>query len=237
MRIRGGSKLYIPNTSEMLTYLKTVLRNSWIEGVIIIKPSVIPVLIRGKIRQVVAPPLSLVTASDALVANYLRGFEVAEDCWVDGKALPNLNNVYVLDSSLTTSLSLPPHPQQVSPACFIIGDKVSIDEYVANYLNYRHIAVLPRMKEAEVREVSGRINYLWSYHPVLYGVKRGIELRVNAIASIPRKVDVLSKPLLHIDNEVMIAELPFNNSIIFTAFDLNNELVTELIMRSLIYVC
>ncbi|MCD6324142.1 MAG: hypothetical protein J7L55_03440, partial [Desulfurococcales archaeon] len=60
-----------------------------------------------------------------------------------------------------------------------------------------------------------------------------IEVKLADIAEIP-KIPHLLKPLVYINGDVLVGELPHNNSIVFTGF---LDVLNELLLRSLLYVC
>ncbi|HDJ51231.1 MAG TPA: hypothetical protein ENF25_03420 [Thermoprotei archaeon] len=90
--------------------------------------------------------------------------------------------------------------------------------------------------DVEKKVMEGELKHFWSSHPVLTGIEDRDELCVEEAGDITtvRKIKMLSKPLLFLGEDVLMAEYPYNNSIVFAGYD---EELREFLVRVLLYVC
>jgi hypothetical protein len=170
-------------------------------------------------------------------------FILAEDLWVNAKVLPDPMKLSALgdpfkkllaflggDGIKATSIS--------NPSCYLIGINSGIESstYLEKIINRKHVAILTGLKDLASlsRRISGRPFYYWSTHPILSNTHlNNSEIDIIPITSL-RKLKYLAKPLLYIDSEVMMGEIEFNSSIVFTGYSQELE---ELLFRAVLYAC
>jgi len=242
VRLGKGEVIYLRNASETLaSYLRRLSKLGEVK--IITKPSTLPVLFRGSIKLICLPPLTVISETPAEDSGTLPSMTVADECWAECKAvsLPSILKAAEALAENTPSLVTIEYSGSVE---YRIVD-TSLGKYVESYLNARHVAFLPNLREVVVRELTARPWYLWSNHPVVYGIRELIrsgsvpeewECRCLGIEP-PRKLLMLSKPLLYLGDNVLIAEIPFNASLALACIPSDRKLREELIVRSLTYVC
>jgi len=214
------------------------------ESYVIMKPSVVPLDINGITRHIALPPLTLITPKPLGTAyGYYR---IAEECWVDGKFLlssrPDIagagtlkdlfNPIIQLINKRVTSVE--------SSKCLIvdIDSEITWGDYFDNVIHTKHIALLPGLTGVVTESVKGLAWHLWRVHPVLYGLEYpSTTLEAKIVRDIPEKLMVLSKPLVFLDDHVLVSEISYNGSIIMTGLIKDKEIMKVLALRALLYVC
>ena len=214
---------------------------------LILKPSVVPVVLRGNKRSnkkfIVFPPFSFIEEDQGASVLYdntcrerLRCFNVAEDVWVEGKKLLTTGEraVRCIGSGPLIRLA-----NELGLTCRddfsvnIVDGSLAISDYEGRLLNRRHVANAAGFKDVELKKVTGRLRYYWRTHPLLYGLpSSNLEIKIAPLSQF-KKLSVIGKPLLYIEDMPLIIELPHNNSIIFLGF---NEYLVEYALRSILYV-
>ncbi|GEM_PF-2082277 len=215
------------------------------ESYVIMRPSVVPLDINGVTRHVTLPPLTLITPKP-LDATY-RYYRITEECWVDGKILlgsrPDVIGAGALKDLLNPIIQLV--NKRVTSVrgnkCLVvdINSEITWDDYFSKVFHTKHIALLPGLTGIVTESVEGLAWHLWRVHPMLYGLKHpSTPLEAEIVRDVPKKLMVLSKPLIFLDDYVLISEIPYNGSIIMTGLiNNNNELMKTLALRALLYVC
>ena len=214
---------------------------------LILKPSVVPVVFRGNRRDnkksVVFPPFSFIeedqgatVLSDNSYRERLRCFNVAEDVWAEAKKLLSTGDLAVqcIGSGplirLTNELGLICRDDS---SVNIVDGPLAISDYEGRFLNRKHVANVAGFKDVELKKVTGGLRYYWRTHPLLYGLpSNNLEMKIAPLSRF-KKLSVIGKPLLYIEDMPLIIELPHNNSIVFLGF---NEYLVEYALRSILYV-
>ncbi len=211
---------------------------------VIMKPSVVPVDINGVTRHVTLPPLTLITPKPLDTA--YRYYRITEECWVDGKPLPS-SPIDVMGAGTLRDL-LDPIIQLINKRvtsvrgskCLIVdvNSEITWNDYFGNVLHTKHIVLLPGLTNVVTEPVKGLVWHLWRVHPVLYGLKHpNTTFEAKIVRDVPEKLMVLSKPLVFLDDYVLVSEIPYNGSIIMTGLINDEEILRILALRSLLYVC
>lgn len=214
------------------------------ESYVIMKPSVVPLDINGVTRHVTLPPLTLITPKPLDTA--YRYYRITEECWVDGKFLlssrPDVIGAGTLKDLLDPIIQL--INKRVTSVggskCLIVdvNSEITWDDYFSKVFHTKHIILLPGLTGVATESVKGLAWHLWRVHPVLYGLKYpNITLEAEIVRDVPEKIMVLSKPLVFLDDYVLISEIPYNGSIIMTGLINNEEIMRVLALRALLYVC
>jgi len=227
------------------------------EAVLVLKPSVVPVLLKrnGNVdkKAVVFPPFSLVLSQfresdvyeqlvDIALGRALRCFEVADDAWVEGKQL------ILASEGSVKCLGRGPLVKLANELGLICSDKSSnmvidelddVDDYERLLLVRRHVMNATGIKSISmaINEVEGTLKYYWSSHPLLYGLhdiltSEKVKIRVVPV-KIFKKLNLLGRPLIFINDLPLVMEVTYNNSIVFLGF--SNDLI-EIALRALLYV-
>ena len=167
----------------------------------------------------------------------LRCFEVAEDVWIEGKKLLTTGerSVECLGggpiAELVRRLGLTCND---GSSVVIVDEYSTVNDYEEKLLNRKHIVNALGLSDTVVSEITGRLNYFWSTHPLLYGLPNNLEIKVKLVTlSQFRKVSLIGRPLLFIEEEPLIIELTHNNSVVFLGF---NDYLMELVLRAILYV-
>jgi len=214
------------------------------ESYIIMKPSVVPADISGVTRYIVLPPLTLITPKP--LSSAYRYYRIMEECWVDGKPLlsshPDIVGAGILKDLLNPLVQLinkrVTHVR--SNKCLIIdvNSLITWDDYFGKVFHTKHIALISGLSGVVTEPVKGLAWHLWRVHPILYGLKYpNISLEAKIVRDVPEKLMVLSKPLVFLDDYVLVSEIPYNGSIIMAGFINNEEIMGILALRALLYVC
>ncbi len=213
------------------------------ESYVIMKPSVVPLDINGVTRHITLPPLTLITPKPLDTA--YRYYRITEECWVDGKFLlssrPDVIGAGTLKDLLDPIIQL--INKRVTSVrgnkCLVvdINSEITWDDYFSKVFHTKHIVLLPGLTGVATESVKGLAWHLWRVHPMLYGLKYpNTTLEAEIVHDVPEKLMVLSKPLVFLDDYVLISEIPYNGSIIMTGL-INDEIMKILALRALLYVC
>lgn len=214
------------------------------ESYVIMKPSVVPLDINGVTRHVTLPPLTLITPKP--LDSAYRYYRITEECWVDGKFLlssrPDVIGAGTLKDLLDPIIQL--INKRVTSVrgnkCFVVdvNSEITWDDYFGKVFHTKHIVLLPGLAGVVTESVKGLAWHLWRVHPVLYGLKYpNTALEAEIVRDVPEKLMVLSKPLLFLDDYVLISEIPYNGSIVMTGLINEEEIMGVLVLRALLYVC
>ncbi len=242
MNIPAGSNVYIVDSIENnLGIIKEVLSRQRRSSYLVLKPSLIPIKQDGILRYVAIPQLSIITLEPLSIRspNYI----LAEDSWIEVKAFPESDAIRVHGngplSDIIRDLDLI-NDNYGQRKCVVIDENsdITTQQYLSEFLNTKHIAILSGLKDIEKTDLDGEITYYWSTHPLLTGLSHLMNkrLKIKGIAKIGelRKLQVLAKPLMFIDDYPIMAEITYNNSVIFTGYE---DSLRELLIRSLFYTC
>ncbi len=242
MRLGEGSAIHLRNASETVSsYLR---RLSMLEDVkVITKPSVTPVLLRGVVKSLCLPPLTIISNADIALEHDITSLKIAEKCWVDCSAV-NIPRVLEVAEAIAKNKPSLAFTDRYGEVRLEPAEAILLRDYVRAYLNERHLAFLPNLRNVSVNVLSAEPWYLWSNHPVVYGIRELIKFGslpaewdcVCLNEEPPKKLLMLSRPLLYVGNRVLLAELPFNSSIVFACMPSDGRLMEELIIRSVLYV-
>ncbi len=260
MRVREHSvvcELLGSRLGDYLTLLRRIIKSDAFKNIIIIlKPSVVPVVLRGnrgsEKRFFVFPPFSFIiepheefdviesivnVVTSSVPKNMLRCFEVAEEVWVEGKYLlaTGSRDVKCMGSGPLVKLAQELGLTCGSKSVVVIADELSsINDYEEKVLIRKHVVNALGLGDVIFEEVSGRPYYYWSTHPLLYGLTDVPNIKIKLVPlKVFRKLSLLSKPLLFIDEKPLVVELSYNSSIVFLGF---NDYLMEIALRAILYV-
>jgi len=261
LRVRENSIVMIPRWSlemdkDLQGFLKDLLKlaDYQVQYIyFVLRPSVITVDLKGMKRLITIPPAAIIVDNsipvniekfmDLALKYGIKVFRLSEDSWIEVKNILMSNEICVLGygkiNEVVQELNLKSlHNTCIGKAstCLIIDERANIylKEYV-KLLNYKHIAILTSLKDIELRDAEGEILSLWRHHPVLYDLDvwgKKIHVKI-AVADNVKEIVLLSKPLAFLNNEVLILEISYNNSILFTA----TLPFKALLIKALLYVC
>jgi len=237
LRLRQGYvvKIFRPGL-KFSELVRTLVRCGEVRGVTFLtKPS--PVAVqgpRGRVVEVVVPPASL--AADRGVferCGIAFDYVVVEDSWVEGGFVPVPEDVAVEGGCL-----LAEHVTEVFGGSFSGGRcrvlcRVSEGQLIRYLLNPL-VVDLRGLEGVVLAKYSGRVEVLWSSHPVLYGVELGelVDLELARIEGT--RLGHYVKPLAFLGEEPLVLEVPYSSSILFAGYADNMK---ELAVRSVIYTC
>lgn len=208
----------------------------------------IPVRLRGVKRLIAVPPLAaFIRRSDWSCLSNLdhlsMSYEVSEDVWVECKELPRSINVFG-DGFLRELLSKLHLDVNVcedvgvcgkSANCLVISCTGCMEgnEYEGVFLSLRHLIDMNSIKGLSISEVDGYMRFYQRDHPLLYGLNfskfRGELIDVSKL----RRLALISKPLVFINSNPLVLEIPYNSLAFLTSF----KNLSSLILRAIIYVC
>jgi len=208
-------------------------RNSYLS----LKPSVVTVEGPSGRIHVAVPQLSIITSEK--LAGRDPDFVLAADAWIEAKKLVESSSVRIMGNGplmeAVNALGLP--TEGGGRECLLIDADagIGLEEYL-RLLNAKHVCILSGIMDVDKKVMEGELKHFWSSHPVLTGIESREELRVEGAGDITsvRKIKMLSKPLLFLGEDVLMAEYPYNNSIVFAGF---GEELREFLVRVLLYVC
>jgi len=260
LRIAENSIVLIPRwSSECLPeFLRDLLRltNYQVRHIyFVLKPSVVSANLRGVKRLVAIPPSaiiideSILTNTDGkeiteLALKYgIKTFKLSEDSWVEAKNSLTTNEICIMGhgkiSEVVRELNLKSsHDTCIDEAstCLVIDEGASI--YLEEYkklVNYKHVAILTGLRNVRLRDVEGTISSLWRHHPLLYDLNIWnvkVYIKVADVSNM-REIMLLSKPLVFLDDNVLVMEVSYNNSVLFTS----SLPFKTLLIKALFYVC
>ena len=260
MKVAENSIVLVPRwSSERLPeFLRDLLKliNYKVQHMyFVLKPSVVSVNLRGVRRLVTIPPSaiiideSILTSTDDneitdLALKYgIKIFKLSEDSWVEVKNSLTTNEICIMGhgkiSELVQELDLKSsHDTCINEAstCLVIdeGANIHLEEY-KRLLNYKHVAILTGLRNIGLRDVEGIISSLWRHHPLLYDLNIWnvkVHIKVADVSNI-KEIKLLSKPLVFLDNNVLVMEVSYNNSVLFTS----SLPFKTLLIKALFYVC
>jgi len=237
LRLKQGYtvKIFRPGL-KFSEIVRTLVRCGEVGGVTFLtKPT--PVAVqgpRGRAVEIVVPPASL--AADRRVFERCGiefDYVVVEDSWVEGGFAPVPEDVAVEGGCL-----LAEHVTEVfggsssGGKCRVLC-RASEEQLVRHLLNPL-VVDLRGLEGVMVAKYSGRVEVLWSSHPVLYGVELGelVDLELARIGST--RLGHYVKPLAFLCEEPLVLEAPYSSSILFAGYADNMK---ELAVRSVIYTC
>lgn len=242
MNIPAGSNVYVvENIKNNLDIIKEVLCTLRKKSFFVLKPSVIPIKQDDILRYVAIPQLSIITPEPLRARS--PDYILAEDTWIEAKAILESGIIKVYGngplSSMIRNLGIKDdyHDQR---KCVIIDEHsgITTQQYLDEFLNTKHVAILSGLENIAKIDLEGELIYYWSTHPLLAGLSylmsKKLKIRGMAKTDKLRKLQVLAKPLIFIDEYPIMAEITYNNSVVFTGYEASLE---ELLIRSLIYTC
>lgn len=226
-----------PGWSVTEAVIKLLKCDALDKAIFVTKPSIVPV--RGSTRksvQLAIPPSSIVLNSEIseLCGLEEQGFTVAEDAWIDGKAMPSKDSLASRGGNcpMVKSLEEVFGRLGISGRCLALC-RGSLDEVIKNSLN-PIVVDLSTFEEVEKTEVCGTLRTLWGSHPVLYGLDMTKHLCLNVADVRNTILKHYVKTIAHIGDREFLYEIPYSNSIIFAGYD---RQLLELAVRAVIYSC
>ncbi len=255
IRLPSGSYVYlIGKFSEDLHVLSELIKHSE-TTYILLKPTVALVKRKGfSSVRIALPQLSILSEEPLPFRD--PDYVLAEDVWCDVKKVIESQSILFVGNGRLRMLLEPSLPQfkvfedTSVPAglrrCVVIDEScnLSLKTYLENFLTEKHLVLLPSLNDVKLRSCRGLLKSLWFSHPILSGLTLpNSEVEFHKLADLNdiRKLKILTKPLITVDDEVFIGELSFNKSIVINGIldersNINN-LVNEVLIRAFIYVC
>ncbi|MEM0085630.1 MAG: hypothetical protein QW036_01890 [Zestosphaera sp.] len=251
MRIEKGANVYVLSKYlENLQVIEEIIRSEkWVESYVLLKPLVAQVRIKNSVLRVGIPVASIFTKES--LTSREPDFVLNEDVWADAKKFIESGRVIFSGDFIIRKF---PFLSKLSKGISFAGvsecvvldleNSVGLDEYLSKLINTRHILITHSLKETKAEITRGSLKSFWTTHFILSGLEVPPEelslevcLRVD---SIP-KLKILLKPLLSINEHVILGELPLNKSLVINYSQVTNEnleyLFSEILVRSLIYTC
>jgi len=221
---------------------------------ILLKPTTALVKGRGVSSIRIALPQLSIFATEPLSIKD-PDYVLAEDVWCDVKKVFESESVVFIGNGRLRKLVETLLPSKVvkddlssvkGRRCIVIdeGSNLSLETYLNNFLMERHVALLHSLNDVRLRSCRGLLKSLWFSHPILSGLvlpNSEVEFyKVVDLNDIP-KLKLLTKPLLTLNDEVLVGELSFNRSIVVNGVSRNElevtDLLNEVLIRAFIYVC
>ncbi len=228
MRFEAGWLVHVPK-HDFPSRFSDILSLANIGAYLTLRPAVIPVKIRGITRFVGIPSGSIVTPPDSgLSKGAIRSYVLADDTWLDAKpiGLPRaVEENCPLSNIVDTAYAV-----SETGGCDVICYR-SIEELDSG-LNRRQVALISFGEEFSV---SGILNYLWSTHPVLSGLRRREASCKCWDPGDLGRLSYVSKPLVFVGDVVVAAEITHSRSFIFFCDCIEDT--RTLYLRALMYSC
>jgi hypothetical protein len=218
--------------------VKELLRcNALDKAIFVTKPSIVTVWGPNKrVTQLAVPPSSIVLNPEASESCHFdgQGFTVAEDAWIDGKAIPSKNSLTRKGKECPIAESLEEVFGKLGTygRCSILCGG-SLGELVKTSLN-PVVADLSTFEEVEGTVVCGILRTLWRSHPVLYGLNTANSICLNVAKVDDTVLKHYIKTMAYIGDRGVLYEIPYSNSILFAGYD---RQLLELAVRAVIYSC
>ncbi len=239
MRVEAGYSGYVLGSA---LHNKNVIREALMrfptEALLVLHPFTGLAKINGIKIQAAFPQFTILTPQPLSTTPH---FTLEESVWVEAKPLPQPNSILILGdipSEVAEAIEPTLATKPVKPKCVFLGlrSHVRINEYTLKYLNTPHIAILSEMRGVHNIRAEGEVVYLWVTHPLLTRLdlmKKSLKINLADIESLKR-ISLLMKPLIYVQDVVLVGELLHNNSVVLGGYlpELN-----ELLIRGLLYVC
>lgn len=207
------------------------------KAVFVVKPSVVPVwLYSRRIANIAIPPSSIVVDYSVLETCNIEepDYRVAEEVWIDGKSFPltedisrKRENCLLVDTLEEVFGSL-----SESGRCYVVCE-YEMRELLKILLN-PVVSDLSTLREVDRVRVEGFISTFWSTHPVLYGLRLDSKMDLEVVNIDKTLLRHYVKTLAFLDRYVLLSEVPYSNSILFTGY--SRELL-EAAVRAVLYSC
>lgn len=251
MKVEKGANIYVLSRYlENLQVIKEIMRlEKRVESYVLLKPLVAQVRIKGSTLRMGIPAASVLTKEP--LTSREPDLILNEDAWVDVKKFIESEkvvfsgNFMIEEFPFLSELRREGGLTGVNECSILDLEKsVGLGEYLSRLINTRHVLLTHSLKEAEAGVVKGFLKSSWTTHFILSGLETPSgELYLESYMKINEvpKLRILLKPLLSINEHIILGELPLNRSLVInysriTDRDLKHFFL-EILIRSLIYTC
>ncbi|MEM2005565.1 MAG: hypothetical protein QW705_02270 [Zestosphaera sp.] len=247
MRVERGSKVYL-----MGRYLdeSCVVEEMLGEGVrkssyVLLKPLSAQVRVRGITLRLGIPAASLITESPLSCRE--PDLVLEEDAWAEAKHVIESDGVRFSGEFTIGGLQflrMLRSDSQEGSLCDVFDSEGGLEpsEYLSRLINVRHVLITRSLKSVQPMSVRGYLKSYWTTHYILSGLElpaREVTVRdCLSVEDVP-KLRLLMKPLLSVDEHVLLGELPLNRSVVINGIleDRYRDLFLEILIRAVLYTC
>ncbi|MEM1600781.1 MAG: hypothetical protein QXY36_00480 [Sulfolobales archaeon] len=234
--------------ASMLRFLNQY--RGYVRALVSLKTSAITLMVNKVRRAVIIPPLSFFISRKKLddVVDQLNSlnvtvYDVLEDSWVECKELSY--RVFAITDRLPLVLrhaglevvklkDVREIPRDTRECVLISCDEcLGLESFNDLMLKSRYVIDLRSISGLNRVNVSGHLKYYLRDHAVVYGVElkefQGLIADVRGV----RRVLTYGRPLVYVNSNYLVIEMP-NNSLVFCG---GLDVLDELLLRALIYSC
>jgi hypothetical protein len=251
MRIEKGAKVYVLSkySGEIQVIKEIVESEAWRKSYVLLKPLVAQVRVRNTTLRLGIPTASILTEES--LTSREPDLILDEDVWADAKRFIESEEIAFSGSYLTEKF---PFLGKLSGRGSLVGvslcsvldsvGSIGLSDYLTKLINTKHVLFTHSLKEGEKKLVKGVLRSFWTTHFILSGLdipseESSLESHLE-VSEVP-KLKILLKPLLSINEHVILGELPLNRSLIINYSRTTNEnleyLLSEVLIKSLVYTC
>ncbi|MEO3992739.1 MAG: hypothetical protein QN229_00245 [Desulfurococcaceae archaeon TW002] len=251
MKIEKGANIYVLSSYlENLQIIEEIIRSGkHVESYVLLKPLIAQVQIKGFMLRLGIPVASILTEEP--LTSREPDLVLNEDVWADAKRFIESGKITFSGNFMIEKFPflVKLHERESSSGvseCSVLDLKnsVKLDEYLSKLINTRHILLTHSLRGVKAETMKGFLRSSWTTHFILSGLEIPPEelslesyLRVD---SIP-KLKILLKPILSINEHIILGELPINKSLVINyLMNIDKDLeyfFLEILLRSLIYTC
>ncbi len=251
MRIEKGVKVYVLSKYlEEIQVIKEIVESGiWRKSYVLLKPLVVQVRVRNTTLRLGIPTASILTEES--LTSREPDLILDEDAWADAKRFIESEEIVFSGSYITEKF---PFLSKLRgrgslmgvSVCSVLDSvrSVGLSDYLTKLINTKHVLLTHSLKEGGKMLVKGVLRSFWTTHFILSGLdipSEEFSLESHLEVSEVPKLKILLKPLLSINERVILGELPLNRSLIINYSRATNEnveyLFSEVLIKSLIYTC
>lgn len=247
MRVKRDSGVYLIGRylSEPCVTAEVLRRDRRRSSYVLLRPVNAQVRVRGTVLRLGIPTASVITEGSLSCRD--PDLVLEEDAWVEAKQVVESDVVEFLGDFTVKELPVlrglrDASSEGVKCSVLDLENSVSLDEYLGRLINVRHILMSSSLRDVVLESVKGSLQSYWTTHFLLSGlelpagdviVRGGVR-----VEDIP-KLKLLLKPLLSVDEHVVVGELPLNKSIVLNGIFNGSakDLFLEVLLRTIVYTC
>ncbi len=247
MKVERGSVVYLIGRylSEPCVTAKVLERDGRKSSYVLLRPVNAQVRVRDTVLRLGIPVASVIT--EGSLGCREPDLVLEEDTWVEAKQVVESDEVEFLGDFTVKELPIlrglrDDSSEGIKCSVLDLEDSVSLDEYLGRLINVRHVLLSSSLRDVVLGSVRGSLRSYWTTHFLLSGLELpagdvvvGGSMRVEDIP----KLKLLLKPLLRVDEHVVLGELPLNRSVVLNGVFNGGakDLFLEILLRAIIYTC
>lgn len=251
MKIEKGANIYVLSRYlENLQVIEEITRSGkHTESYVLLKPLVAQVRIKGFMLRLGIPVASILTEEP--LTSREPDLVLNEDVWADAKRFIESGKIVFSGNFMIEKFSFLGKLREGESSlgvskCSVLDLKnsVELDEYLSKLINTKHVLLTHSLKGVKAETRKGFLRSSWTTHFILSSLELpSEELSLESylrIDNVP-KLKILLKPVLSINEHIILGELPLNRSLVINySLSTNKDLeyfFLEILLRSLIYTC